>query len=125
MARWWWWMAAHICVPRAPRISCNGATNSGRTSGRRGPRAEFDEGYRLSGGAFRFEQRLVTECGGPSSSPKIAEPNLVVLGWFPTALFTGFVAWGGAGFAPAQSAPPKPAKAAAKQETKPPAAAIA
>ena len=45
--------------------------------------------------------------------------------WILTALVTGILACGVAGFVHAQSAPPKPAKAAAKQETKPPAAAIA
>ena len=40
MARWWCRMAARICAVPAPRICCNGPTRSGRSSARRGQKAE-------------------------------------------------------------------------------------
>ena len=81
MARWWCRTAARICAVPAPRICCNGPTRSGRSSARRGRKAEDEAAQRSSRcassaisqlpsqkGVSRLSISFVTRMPGPSSS---------------------------------------------------------
>src|SRR5882724_13683327 len=128
-------MAARTCAVPAPRISCNGAMSSGRSSGRRDRRAldECRREHRNSGCAVSEPRNCVPNpsaaCEAVSGHLPVTimrEPDFIMsVPRILTALVASVLMCGGTHLAQAQSAAPKASKGAAAKPapSKPEAAA--